>query len=106
VDSPRNLYTRPRTSYVATFIGKANVLSSGIAVRPENVQVLARTATVPDGSQCWNGIVRQTIFAGASEVLEIEIGEGVVLRARVPAGRSYPAEVQVAIAEEHLIRVA
>ncbi|MBK9517826.1 MAG: ABC transporter ATP-binding protein [Anaeromyxobacter sp.] len=50
VDSPRNLYTRPRTVFVASFVGTANVLTGALArrlagaehpisIRPEHIRV-------------------------------------------------------------------
>ena len=104
VDTPRDLYNRPRTEYVATFVGKANILPGGMAVRPENIRVVTPGSTAhPDGAQTWMGTVRQSIFAGSSELLEIECAGGLVLHARVPSGGIYPANVQVVVAREHLI---
>jgi ABC-type Fe3+/spermidine/putrescine transport system ATPase subunit len=105
IDTPHDLYNRPRTSYVATFIGKANILSDGIAVRPENVQVVM-PGSVANGSRSWKGVVRRTMFAGATQLLEVECSDGTTLNARVPSGKSYPSDVQLVVAEEHLIRLS
>ena len=107
LDTPRDLYNRPRTAYVATFIGKANLLPNGMAVRPENVQVFAPgSVTPPKDSQSWTGTVKRIVFAGASDLIEVECSEGVTLNARVPSGGSYPPTVQLIVAREHLIPVA
>jgi ABC-type Fe3+/spermidine/putrescine transport system ATPase subunit len=104
MDTPRELYNRPRTAYVAAFIGKANLLPNGMAVRPENVQVVA-PGGVPDtsGSQSWTGSVKRIVFAGASDLIEVDCSNGVVLNARVPSGGTYPPTVQLLVAPEHLI---
>ena len=102
VDTPRDLYNQPRTAYIATFVGKANLLPGGMAVRPENVEV-AETAFSVAGSRCWTGVVRHIVFAGASELLEVECSDGMILWARVPSGRSYPSNVHLSVAPEHLI---
>jgi len=104
IDTPRELYNRPRTAYVAAFIGKANLLPNGMAVRPENVQVVA-PGSVPGagGSQSWTGSVKRVVFAGASALIEVDCSDGVILNARVPSGGSYPPTVQLLVAPEHLI---
>jgi spermidine/putrescine transport system ATP-binding protein len=107
LDTPRDLYNHPRTAYVATFIGKANLLPNGWAVRPEHVQVLANDSPVArTGVQSWTGVVRRTIFAGASELLEVECSDGALLRARVPSGGVYPTTVHLQVAEQHLIPIS
>ncbi len=101
VDTPRDLYNRPRTAYIATFIGKANLLPNGMAVRPENIRVI--TPGSISGPHIWSGVVKRTVFAGASELLEVECAEGLTLHARVPSGSAYPQAVQLLVAPEHLI---
>jgi ABC-type Fe3+/spermidine/putrescine transport system ATPase subunit len=102
--TPRDLYNRPRTAYVATFIGKANLLPNGMAVRPENVQVVAPTSLpVTNGWQAWTGAVKRIVFAGASDLIEVECSHGLIINARVPSGGSYPPTVQLLVAPEHLI---
>ena len=104
VDTPRDLYNRPRTAYVATFIGKANLLPNGMAVRPENVQVVSPDVVERSGgAHSWTGVIRSSTFTGASEVLEVECSDGAVLRAHVPSGGSYPSAVRLLVAPEHLI---
>jgi ABC-type Fe3+/spermidine/putrescine transport system ATPase subunit len=104
IDTPRELYNRPRTAYVAAFIGKANLLPDGMAVRPENVQVVAPgSVPVASGSQSWTGRVKRIVFAGASDLIEVDCSDGIILNARVPSGGSYPPTVQLLVAPEHLI---
>ena len=105
IDTPRDLYNRPRTSYVATFVGKANILPDGTAVRPENVQVVTAESAAT-GARSWSGVVRRTIFAGATQMLEVDCSDGITLNARVPSGTSYPSEVRLVVSAEHLIRLS
>lgn len=104
VDTPRELYNHPRSAYVATFIGKANILPNGIAVRPENLKIVAEGAAA--GPHCWTGVVKRTIFAGSTEIIEVECAGGLTLHARVPSGGSYPDRVQLMAAPEFLIPLA
>jgi ABC-type Fe3+/spermidine/putrescine transport system ATPase subunit len=107
LDTPRELYNRPRTAYVATFIGKANLLPNGMAVRPENVQVMLPGSIAPAiDAQCWTGVIKRIVFAGASDLIEVECSDSVTLNARVPSGGIYPPNVQLVVAREHLIPVA
>lgn len=104
VDTPRELYNHPRSAYVATFIGKANILPNGMAVRPENLKLVADGTAA--GPHCWSGVLKRTIFAGSTEIVEVECADGLMLRARVPIGGSYPERVQLLAAPEHLIPLA
>jgi spermidine/putrescine transport system ATP-binding protein len=101
IASPREIYSRPATSYTAQFIGHTNLLraevNTGIAychslqwpvkmpdgpalfsLRPENVRIA--------GSQNSNirlcGEVKQQAFHGATELLQIECADGLQLSMR------------------------
>ena len=107
VASPREIYSRPATAYTAQFIGQTNLLRSEIrgsivtcgvlrwpvedtdgpavfSVRPEAIRLS------PDGKRQthevkFRGSVRQQIYGGASELLEVDCGAGQLLRVRLPA---------------------
>jgi putative spermidine/putrescine transport system ATP-binding protein len=107
IGAPRELYQRPRTEFVATFLGDSNVLEGAAAgsrvmvqghairaerevpdgaakvmVRPENVAVIAR----PPDDDTANAIrvdVTDIIFSGASVRVEGEAAGGRRLLARV-----------------------
>jgi spermidine/putrescine transport system ATP-binding protein len=107
VDSPRAIYARPATAYTAQFIGQTNLLRceirDGIArsgplqwpvaglangtvafsIRPESIHFSADLAAANNLVR-FRGIVRQQIFSGASEQLEVDLA-GESLRVRVPA---------------------
>ena len=107
VASPREIYGRPATAYTAQFIGQTNLLRGEIrrsiatcgvlrwpledadgaalfSVRPEAIRIS------PDGKRQthevkFRGSVRQQIYSGASELLEVDCGSGQLLRVRLPA---------------------
>ena len=107
VDTPRTIYNRPRTAYVASFIGQTNLLrarvENGIAnlaafewpfvseqkevlfsLRPEHIRIVNGNDLAPLGSMRCQGSVRGHIFSGASELLEVDCGAGLMLKVRVP----------------------
>jgi len=107
VASPRDIYARPATAYTAQFIGQTNLLQGEIlrsiatcgvlrwpvedmdgpavfSLRPEAIRLS------PDGKRQtfevkFRGSVRQQIYGGASELLEVDCGAGQLLRVRLPA---------------------
>jgi len=107
VASPREIYERPATAYAAQFIGQTNLLrgtiTSGFAetgalkfscsasngpaafsLRPESILLASNAATLSDPVH-FRATIRRQIFAGATELLEVETPTGLVLRVRVPA---------------------
>jgi spermidine/putrescine transport system ATP-binding protein len=106
VASPREIYARPATSYTAEFIGQTNLLRAHIkdgvatcgslqwtstqpagaalfSLRPESIH-LAADGPTPSGAVRFRAVVRQQIFSGSSEHLELEVASQ-SLRARIPA---------------------
>ena len=121
VDAPRAMYQRPRTAYVATFIGRTNILtarvSGGMArsgplawscgaadgevqfsLRPEQI----RLTDMPDAIRLRATPVAR-VFHGASELIDLDCGEGLVLTARVPALDREPEHWMLAICPEDLV---
>jgi spermidine/putrescine transport system ATP-binding protein len=106
VASPREIYAHPATSYSAEFIGQTNLLhaevKNGVAVcgslhwsatrpagttlfslRPESIH-LSPDGSTPTDAVRFYAVVRQQIFSGSSEHLELDLA-GQLLRARIPA---------------------
>jgi putative spermidine/putrescine transport system ATP-binding protein len=106
VDTPRELYMRPRTRFVADFVGGSNVLRGAragmpgatgttFAIRPELVRVSrdqppdADVAVVP-------GTVRNVQYHGASSRIEVELDGGDRIVASVPNGETGGAALPAA----------
>jgi len=106
IASPREIYAHPATAYTAEFIGQTNLLRAeirnGIAacgslswsaaqvngavvfsLRPEAIH-LSPDGALPAGAVRFRAAVRQQIFSGSSEHLELDLA-GRLLRARIPA---------------------
>ena len=106
VASPREIYARPATSYTAEFIGQTNLLRAEIvdgvaacgslrwnatpskgaalfSLRPESIH-LSPDGSAPAGAVRFRAVIRQQIFSGSSEHLELDLS-GQSLRARIPA---------------------
>ena len=106
VASPREIYAHPATSYTAEFIGQTNLLRAQIrngvaawgplqwsttqplgdvlfSLRPEAIH-LSPDGLAPSDAVRFRAVVRQQIFSGSSEHLELELA-GQSLRARIPA---------------------
>ena len=106
VASPREIYARPATAYTAQFIGQTNLLRGEIrasiascgslrwpleeadgpvifSLRPEAIRLSA------DGKRQANEVtfraaIRQQLYGGSSELLELDCGNGQTLRVRIP----------------------
>jgi ABC-type Fe3+/spermidine/putrescine transport system ATPase subunit len=107
VASPREIYVRPATAYTAQFIGQTNLLRGevrgGVAacgalrwpvsgsdgpalfsLRPEAIPLATDGAAPPDAVH-FHGAIRQQIYGGSSELLEVDCGNNQILRVRIPA---------------------
>ena len=128
VASPREIYAHPATAYTARFIGQTNLLPGeirrGIAscgalrwpseepdgpvvfsLRPETIRLS------PGGQRQTNEVqfhatVRQQIYAGASELLEVVCGDGQLLRVRLPACGQITGDHDFVFSIADAIRVA
>ena len=106
VASPREVYAHPATSYAAQFIGQTNLLRASIyqgvaavdnlnwpvtlpdgvvlfSLRPDAIRLASQAAPTPYAVR-FRARIRQQIFSGPTEQLEIE-NDGQVLRVRIPA---------------------
>lgn len=114
--SPEDIYDRPRSEFVARFIGSSNVIKGRVlddshlcsagatlrcsggkfatdgegaaAIRQHSVRL---SANKPDASEnVLPGTVVRQVFLGASRDYLVELGDGTQLRVVAPAGRTYP----------------
>jgi putative spermidine/putrescine transport system ATP-binding protein len=90
--SARELYTRPRTPFVARFVGGANVAEGDVAeklvgarrafaVRTENVQVLAPEDSVPAGLVAATGAVLDVQYHGSTSRWQVRLDGGEIFSA-------------------------
>lgn|SRR5580765_1327697 len=109
VASPREIYANPATSYTAQFIGQTNLLRATIrneiadcgafqfayscadgpalfSLRPEAIGFAADSAHFGNIVR-FTATIRQQIYSGATELLELQTPGGAILRARI-ASRS------------------
>jgi spermidine/putrescine transport system ATP-binding protein len=108
VASPREIYARPATAYTAQFIGQTNLLRAEIrdgvascgalcwpagaagngsalfSLRPEAIHLASDDGTPPLDGIRFRASIRQQIFSGSSEQLEVDCA-GQSLRIRIPA---------------------
>jgi putative spermidine/putrescine transport system ATP-binding protein len=90
LDTPRELYNRPRTAFVASFVGSANVVERAaarrltgheqtFAIRPELIELLAPGAPAPDGCVHCAGEVIDVLYHGASSRLRVKVDDRTTL---------------------------
>ena len=111
IASPREIYSHPATAYTAQFIGQTNLLraevrsgtatcgalrwpapaSDGTALfslRPEAIRLAEVAANaIADSAAAevrFSGTVKQQLYGGASELLDVDCG-GQTLRVKIPA---------------------
>jgi spermidine/putrescine transport system ATP-binding protein len=128
VAAPREIYAHPATAYTAQFIGQTNLLRGNVhngaaicgalswrtsapdggalySLRPEAIQ-LAVDASNTALTVRFRGAIRQQIYGGASELLEIDCGADQILRARIPARGSLSGEHEFTFSAAEAIRVS
>jgi ABC-type Fe3+/spermidine/putrescine transport system ATPase subunit len=115
IATPREIYSRPATAYVAQFIGHTNLLTSevraGIArcgplfwpvslpdgpalfsLRPEQLRLGASGTT---GAVLARGRVSHQAFHGATELVRVECGDGLVMVVRTASSGTLHGEVEL-----------
>jgi spermidine/putrescine transport system ATP-binding protein len=107
VASPREIYSRPATAYVAQFIGHTNLLKGEVrggivhcgalswqtslpdgpalfSVRPENIRL--STSTTSNNAVRLSARILQQAFHGATELVRVQAEDGLVLVVRTATG--------------------
>ena len=116
IASPREIYGRPMTAYVAQFIGHTNLLRGDVkngvvrcgslswpaalldgpalfSLRPENIR-LADSLLGPNLVRL-RGKVRHQAFQGATELLQVEGPDGLSLSVRLPSQSGVRGELNL-----------
>jgi putative spermidine/putrescine transport system ATP-binding protein len=90
LDTPRGLYTRPRTAFVASFVGSANVVSGALAehitgrrtpfaIRPELIEIRPAEGALPEGLLAAAGTLEGVLYHGASSRCHVRIDANTLL---------------------------
>ncbi|HMI50883.1 MAG TPA: ABC transporter ATP-binding protein [Candidatus Saccharimonadales bacterium] len=110
VGSPREMYMHPATAYAAQFIGQTNLLRASVvdgvatcgalrwptssanpattfSLRPEAIELATNRSANSDSHDAvrFTAAIRQQIYSGSSELLEVDCGASQLVRIRVPA---------------------
>jgi ABC-type Fe3+/spermidine/putrescine transport system ATPase subunit len=132
VATPREIYSRPATAYVAQFIGHTNLLrgevrggvarcssltwSTGLPVvlsdgpalfslRPEHLRLVVPGSAPATGNVRVRGRVLHQAFHGATELIRVECRDGLALVARTPSGTGTQNEVELEFSSTDAIPV-
>jgi putative spermidine/putrescine transport system ATP-binding protein len=96
VGSPTDIYERPKSRFVADFVGSSNVLSPDFcsshgtkacwtSLRPEKIRVCSPSEAVPAGHGHADGTVKMISYQGAVTRFNVACG-GLRITAEMPAG--------------------
>ncbi len=115
VATPRAIYSRPATAYVAQFIGHTNLLHGEVRDGAVHCGPLSWNTSTPDGPALFSlrpehlrpsgaastgavrvrGKVLQQAFHGATSLVRVECVDGLVLMVRTPSGGLASDEVEL-----------
>jgi putative spermidine/putrescine transport system ATP-binding protein len=118
IGTPEDLYNRPRTAFVARFLGESTILpvevaegavryrggfigvaaipadagAHGLLIRPERLRCLRPGTPLPEDCNVFSGVVADTIFQGDSIRIEIVLPDGaaIALRSQYAARATAP----------------
>jgi len=83
--TPEELYRKPRTRFVASFLGEMNWVD-GVGIRPENLRLVSDR-----GSNAHRGVIEHTTFMGPHRHLAIRLESGEVVTAQIGAAAGFPS---------------
>ena len=128
VATPREIYARPATAYTAQFIGQTNLLRGSVhssiaecgalrflstandgpalfSLRPESISIGADAASISDPVR-FRATIRQQIYGGSTELLELVCGSDQLIRARITARGPLSGEHEFAFSASDAIKVS
>jgi putative spermidine/putrescine transport system ATP-binding protein len=90
LDTPRALYMRPRTAFVANFVGSANVVSGALAeqitgrrtpfaIRPELIEIQPDEGAPTEGLLTTAGTLEDVLYHGASSRCHVRVDADTLL---------------------------
>ena len=128
VATPREIYRRPATAYVAQFIGHTNLLKAEVrggvvrcgslswrrqlpdgpvifSLRPENVRVVSTGRTIDPEAVRLRGKILQQSFHGATELIRVQVSDDLVLVVRTAGGGGLPDAVELEFSPDDAVLV-
>jgi spermidine/putrescine ABC transporter ATP-binding subunit len=116
IAAPREIYNRPATSYTAQFIGHTNLLrgnvKSGVvqcgslswktsladgaavfSLRPEMIRIVSGAAN--NSAVQFHGQIKRQAFHGATELLQVECGDGLTFSLRAASRPQWQGELHL-----------
>ncbi len=126
VASPREIYSRPATSYAAQFIGHTNLLRGEVKNGIVRCNLLSWSVQLPDGPalfsvrpECihlagmhahksvvsFRGRVRTHAFHGATELLQVECVDGSLFTVRVASSNKPSGEMHFEFSPDDAVHV-
>jgi putative spermidine/putrescine transport system ATP-binding protein len=99
LSTPQELYTRPRTAFVARFVGGANVIAAALAadlfgerrafaVRAEDIQLSAVESPAPADHLSLEAEIVDVQYHGANSRWQLRLPDGAMLAATRPAAEA------------------
>jgi len=113
VGAPAELYDRPATAFVASFVGVSNIIEGALArrlsgdeapftIRPERVRLLANGEAAPADAVVAAGRIEASVYLGASTRYTVQLDGGgqlaVMVQNAEESARSLPVRQPVRIA--------
>ena len=114
VATPREIYSRPATAYVAQFIGHTNLLKGEVQNGVVRSGALSWKTSLPDGPAIFSlrpehvrmagasgsgvrvrGQILTQAFHGATELIRVQCAEGLVLAVRAQSGTTSQCECEL-----------
>ena len=84
IGTPREVYERPASGFVAGFVGTSNILDRGgrrIALRPEKIRLYDTPAEVPEDCEHREpGIIVETIYGGMFTRFIVELSDTTIVQ--------------------------
>ncbi len=128
IASPREIYSRPATAYTAQFIGQTNLLRAEVrggmatcrslqwpaqepdgpalfSLRPEAIHLADREAAGNPGGVRFPAMVKQQLYAGSTELLEVDCS-GQLFRVKIPARGSLSGTHDFVFSAADAVRVS
>jgi ABC-type Fe3+/spermidine/putrescine transport system ATPase subunit len=126
IASPREIYSRPATSYTAQFIGHTNLLRGNVSAGMVHCNSLSWPVALPDGVSLFSlrpekvriadgkhtpgnvrlrGRVRHQAFHGATDLLQVECADGLMISMRTATRDHWQGEVEIEFSPDDAIAV-